>query len=48
MWQLSYAIKGRQEFWLLQYSAAIEDRDRLLPVFEQSASTLRLKEVDAA
>jgi hypothetical protein len=48
MWQLSYAIKGRQEFWLLQYSAAIEDRDRMLPVFEQSASTLRLKEVDAA
>jgi hypothetical protein len=48
MWQLSYAIKGRQEFWLLQYSAAIEDRERLLPVFEQSASTLRLAEVDAA
>lgn len=48
MWQLSYAIKGRQEFWLLQYSAAIEDRDRVLPIFEQSASTLRLKEIDAA
>jgi hypothetical protein len=48
MWQLSYAIKGRQEFWLLQYSAAIDDRDRALPIFEQSASTLRLKEVDAA
>jgi hypothetical protein len=48
MWQLSYAIKGRQEFWLLQYSAAIEDQELALPVFEQSASTLRLKEVDAA
>jgi hypothetical protein len=48
MWQLSYAIKGRQEFWLLQYSAAIDDQERALPVFEQSASTLRLKEVDVA
>ena len=46
--QLSYVIRGRGEFWGLQYTVAPDNWDRLLPVFEESASTLRLKEVDAA
>lgn len=44
---LVYAIKGHAGFWQLQFMAGIDDWDSLLPTFEQCASTLRLKEIDA-
>ncbi len=45
---LAYAIKGQSGFWQLQFMAGIDDWERLLPTFEQSAATLRLKEIDSA
>lgn len=46
--QLWYVIKGKKELWIIRYHAPIAAWDRQLPVFEKSAATLRLQEVDVA
>jgi hypothetical protein len=46
--KLMYVVKGRKEFCTLTYGAGLEHWDRLLPLFEKSASTLKMKEVEPA